>query len=331
MTLPHLPLVHGALLIDNSWVELFCNREKQYVRLEKIVKAGVSPALNYGSCIHACHELRYTQYKNSPADAELDNLQGQLITKWFQDHPQPDGDHRTATLAIETMQKYNMKHQVEPWTLLEGDGKVMVEVPFMLKLFEYEIYQGEPTDVWNETFKDKVPPLTIPVFYTGRIDLPVSWDGQIIIVDHKTTYQLGQTFSDGITASPQLTGYAWAFQELTGLPVAGVCVNAIRSSSPPAKPRGGIDAWWDEQFGRYKEYIYDWQIKEWKENTIRTIETFLWQYGRGFLQQDKVWCVRKWGKCQFYDICNGTMPENRAVMLKDKLNFMENVWSPLKH
>src|SRR5437016_12209570 len=126
-------------------------------------------------------------------------------------------------------------------------------MPFALKLFDYE----QPIMRFKATSEGEyVEQLynTIPVYYTGRIDLPVMWDNQLVVIDHKTTSAMGDYFFKDQRVNPQMIGYCYAFQKLTGRTVNGFCINAIRSRPQHAKPVGGMDRWWDENSFRQKEF-----------------------------------------------------------------------------
>jgi len=48
---------------------------------------------------------------------------------------------------------------------------------------------------------------TVPVYFTGRIDLVVRWNGAIYIVDHKTTSWIMGKVAESLMMSDQATGY----------------------------------------------------------------------------------------------------------------------------
>lgn len=310
MNLPPLPLTNGAFLIDNSTLEKLqcCPREMEYSAMRKRIGAGVKPSLNFGSAIHSALEHRYKEYKNESPDIFLEEAQAKLLSEYFDLNPNPIDDFRNTNWAIELMKMYNQKYNVEPFNLLvDKAGKTMVELSFALPLVEIN---------------------KIPIIYSGRIDLPVMWDNQLIIIDHKTTSMLGPQYFEEFKMSAQPLGYAWAFEQLTGQKVAGYGINAIRVRSIPAKPKAGIASWWDETFQRDKTYIRPRQLEEWKNNVIHLIEEFFWHISKDYLPMKTKWCVGKYGRCQYFDVCS--LPqESRALMLESN-NFTANTWSPLK-
>ena len=340
--LPPLPLIDGCLFIDNSgWMEslMTCPRALQYKQLNKRISSAESAALNFGSAIHLGMEYRYRNYQSNPVDVFFQDGIAPILTEFFDQHPTPMEDWRTLNWAFELLRRYNERYGKEEFSLLKykepqnchqcegkgqgchwcnGTGKndMMVELPFALKLFDH---------------KD------IPVFYTGKIDLPVLLDNQLFVLDHKTTGMLGPTFFDQMKMSSQQKGYCWAFQQLTGQKVTGYIINAIRSKEPPQYVTNGTESkrggkltpeqWWKDSLQREKFYLKPHELEEWKDNTIAIIEEFFWNYSRGQMVKKTQWCT-SFGRCPYFDVCS-MEPQDRGVYLSSGL-FTDNSWSPLK-
>ncbi len=322
-----LPLVDGAMFIDNSTLELLttCPRALEYSRLFRRVSAAAKPSLSFGSAIHLALEWRYRNCKNQPPDALEESEQSATLSKFFAENPVDEDEFRNLNWAVEVIKHYNQAYQVEPFNVLvDAAGVPLVELEFALHLFDYWAADGLECYVngVKKTLYD------IPVYYSGRIDLPVAWDNQIVVIDHKTTSVLGDYYFKEARVSPQMLGYCWAFEQITGTKVNAFCVNAIRSREAPQKPKGGIDAWWNENFMRHREFVMAHQLEEWKKNTIYLVEEFFWHYERGFFPQRKKWCVSKFGACPYYDVCD-LPPSERGLMLESTM-FADNNWSPLR-
>ena len=317
-----LPLIDNVLFIDNSsWMEGIqtCPRFVEYRQLYRRSPAAEAPALNFGSAIHLALEHRYKNYLSQPVDEAYYNSLAPLFEEFFNLHPPLQEDYRNMNWAMEVVKRYNTRYVTEPFNLyLDKDGKPVVELAFSVPLFTYK---------------------HIKVVYTGRIDLPVELDGQIFIMDHKTTSILGPTFFDNMRRAAQMRGYCWAFEQLTGNKPTGYYVNAIRVKEPPQYVMNGTpsryggkqqtpDQWWEESLQRERYYLADHELDEWKQNTICHIEEFMWHYERGYLPQRTTWCVSKYGKCPYFDVCT-LEPKDRGAYLASGL-FMDNNWSPLK-
>lgn len=324
--LPPLPLVDGCLLIDNSiWVEGFssCYRYLEYKALWKRILKGEDTALNFGSAMHLALEYRYRHYQNKEVDVAYYDEVAKLLTQFFQEHPLPEDDWRNLNWAMETVKRYCERYQKEDFNLLvDKDGKTLVELSFALPLFTYPACAPLHAD--------------IPVIYTGRIDLPISINNRIFVMDHKTTEHLGDWFWTGIRMSDQPIGYVWAFEQLTGMSVAGYAINGIRTKNPPqyvldGKPyRGKTKSpaeWWNESLQREVYPVEKWKTEEWRNNTINLVEEFFWNYSRGNLPMKRKWCS-SYGRCPYYDVCL-LYPNDRQAMLQSGL-FKDNDWTPLK-
>lgn len=328
-TLPTLPLIDGCLFVDNSFLETLttCPRAAQYSKLNSRVSSADKPALNFGSAIHLALEHRYKTYKNQSPDTYFDDEIATLLSKYFEDNPQPMDDFRNLNWALEVVRKYNEKYPIEPFSLLESIDGPMVEMSFALPLFTYRGFPNGGT-----------LGMAIPIVYSGRIDLPVMRDGQLFILDHKTTSMLGSSFWEKAKMSTQGRGYCWAFEQLTGQVVTGFGINAIRSKEPPQYVLNGKSGksgekmspakWWDESLQREWFYLKESDLAEWKTNTIAKIEWFFQMYQNQFFPMFNPNPCTMYGKCAYFDVC--TCAENeRGVMLSSGL-FTDNVWSPLK-
>lgn len=315
-----LPLNKGALFVDNSFIEsLDCPRLCEHRFLDRRVSASDKAGMNFGTAGHLVWALRYRKYGTKQPDDWLAARQAKLLEWYFKRHPQPEDDHRNLNWAVELfVKRYNERYAVEPFNLLvDKGGRPLVEMPFALHLFDFV---GE--------YLPNLPKV-LPIYYCGRIDLPIVRDNCIFVMDHKTTGLIGDRFWDKLRVAPQMHGYCWAFPQLveTKMQVAGFYVNAIRTSRQPAKPKNGLATWWEEALDRNCEYVRPDQIEEWRENTIALVSDFLFQYARGFLQQKKTQCVN-FGRCEYYDVCRLPKAERQFALASPA--FVDNTWTPLK-
>ena len=152
---------------------------------------------------------------------------------------------------------------------------------------------------------------------------------------------LGASFFDGKRMSSQPKGYCWAFQHLTGKPVHGYIISAIRSKEIPQYVLNGKtfgkgdkaktpEQWWNESLQREKFILKETDLAEWEVNTITLIEELLWHYRRGYMPMrigNEHACVN-YGKCAYYDVCS-LHPEDRLRLLSSG-QYTTNEWSPLK-
>lgn len=363
--LPPLPLIDGCLFIDNSgFVETTntCYRKYEYAQLRKRILAGEQPALTFGSALHLALEYRYVKAQNQRVEPWIDEEVATLLTDLYKEHPTPEGDWRTLNWAVELFKKYNERYSIEEFQLLKYDKSVecpycngtggpdyktgaytcdwcdgsaqrdlMVEMSFALPLYTHTIIDPVSKKLGDITG-------SIPVIYTGRIDLPVSLEGRLYILDHKTTGLMGPSFFDRMMMATQMRGYCWAFQQLTGQMPAGYIVNGIRTKEPPQYVTSGDTGgsrkyqspavWWSESFQRERYYVDAAKLNEWKQNTITKVEEFFWHYSRGIMTTNSESCTKYNMRCPFFRCCE-LEAADRLTMLNSG-DYVPNTWTPLK-
>lgn len=330
MTLPTLPLIDGAFFVDNSFLEALqtCPRNAQHAYIDRRVIDSDRISLEFGRTMHSALEWRYKTLRNSIPDEDANSTMIGFFQKMYDEITINEGEPRDINLAEELIRRYNEKYRMEPFSILvDKDNNPMVEMSFAVPLFEYRAQYplNEQKQGWH-----------IPVYYCGRIDLPIDIDNQIYITDHKTDsmYFGAEAFLNEQKVSNQYRGYCWAFQQLTGREVSGFMVNGIRTKMAPAKPRTKtIDQWWDEGFVRDTTdfALYPTWADDWKHDAIELIEQFFWQYSRGempMLGKFTRACSRYKG-CQFKDVCWAPTKEKGVEILQSNI-FKVNDWTPLE-
>lgn len=334
--LPNLPLLppllpggNPVLLIDNSTLDLYnlCPREGEYGHMRNFVSASDKVALNFGAGAHEGFKWRYTVCDTSPVDSAAQLAQNEVITKHFNDHPQPMDEFRCPSLCHELMARYNERYQQEPFTIETNPRTKKKCVEQSVMLFLGTLYQRP----YNASGLSLAEPVAIDLYYTGRIDLIIRDSSGLWVLDHKTTFQFGQQFSDSMSMSAQFLGYAWAWQTLTGELPAGYIINAIRVRRPTQKSLLAEDFFRssgaDTDFIRLPYYITQDLIDEWKENTLALVSTILYHHSSGTFPMNRTQCVRKWGSCQFFEVCNCNRGQRLDILQSQA--FMQNEWSPL--
>lgn len=334
-----------ALQIDNSSLEVFntCPRSAEY-QLVHGRGAPPSPALTYGGAIHEGLEYWYKNkhlIKNgrSHDDVLADTLRASEPP--FEENPIPLGEWRTMDRCHDTLVKYTKHYgEEESFNLLCHDNKRAVEIPFSLPLGVIDQPSVVETD-W--TFEELVDPDTWPdqenatslvddgkrrvlfkkihVYWTGKIDLAVHMDGSNWIVDHKTTSMLGPTFYGHFQLSNQTIGYTWAGEQIFGHPFAGLMVNVIVGRKPT---KTGTPT----AFERQRFYYRRDQIEEWKLNTLTLCSDFIANLSRSYFPMSPAWCMGKYGKCKYHDVC--TLAEDQREFMLQSDQYADNTWSPLK-
>lgn len=355
-----LPLVDGALFVSSSFLStLACPRESYYYKIRAKVLASKGAGLQFGTHLHSALALHYRlqEFKLSPS--EIKSRVTTMLEGEFEKHPTPEGNFRTLNWAVTIYEQYCRKFSEDSFDLLKwkeprackqckgrgwltfvdsaeqagvnrciwcngtGSQSLMVEVPFVVKLFDASVpvFKDEP---WNRTTIYE----PLPVYYHGIIDLPILRGNLVHVLDFKSAISLGDGYWDDKKMLPQLKGYSWALAEILQKPVHGYFVRALRTKEPPqwlveGKPskKGEIrkiEDWWDESLGEQRFDLGQGEIEEWKRDNIAQVETFLWHYYRGFFPQNKNQCVQKY-RCQYFDCCSTFPPEDREMILSSEM------------
>jgi hypothetical protein len=390
---PTLPLHKGALLLDHSGFfspKMECDQKLAYQFLHKRVKAEEPVATSFGTCIHSVLEYRYKIHGTAKIDeAGRATMQG-ITQRHFDAHPSPFGDRRNLAFAEEITTRYLEKYPTEEFQLLEfeeakpcqhcpGDGivfsgirggqvveelcvycggtgltKAMVELPFVVPLYTHILTEAEKQG-WMKQQQAGLAlfPVEIPVYYIGKIDLPLLRNGQLYVMDHKTTSVLDKNFFYAKKASQQTKMYCYAMQALTGMKVDGYAINVIHTQEVPkylsnigmseladafrGKPKKlrqykhpNLKSYWDEALTRQFHAVTQEELLAAKDNAINLCEEFFWNYSRGIfpMSSSDTVCVSKYGMCPFYTVCHEVAQADKLDYLASGA-YMDADWTPL--
>jgi len=371
---PTLPLHHGALWVDHSGFfepKMACDKKLEMQFLHKRIKAEEPVATQFGTCIHSVLEYRYKVYGTGRVDEAGRATMSSIIQRHFDTHPSPFGDRRNLSFAEEITTRYLEKYPTEEFQLLEfeeakkcqhcfagyvGNGKdsplspcvycnatgltkAMVELPFVVPLYTHRSIfpiRGLEGTMNQDTGRTE---WEIPVFYIGKIDLPLLRNGNLYVMDHKTTSVLDKNFFYAKKASQQTKMYCYAMQALTGMKVDGYAINVIHTKEVPdyvteGRAFKGVkktpQQYWDEALTRQFHNVTQEELEGAKNNAINLCEEFFWNYSRGIFPRsssDSV-CVPKYGPCPYYTVCHEVAEADKLDYLASGA-YMDNTWSPL--
>lgn len=306
--------------IDNTALQSYmeCPRKFFYSMVLHRRRGGMTkPALAYGSTWHKGLETHYRTGGDRTA------VQRAMVMSW-QPHENPD-DHRTIERALTEYDKYIGKYgshdeEAKVWGKTVGfPDSPVVEVP---------------TELWWPA-TEKYPAALHP--YTGKIDRIVEHQGLFYVEDHKTTSALGPYYFKQFDPSNQMMGYAWLAQKLTGLPIAGIRINAHAVLKRESK------------FERQTIHFSPERLNEWAANYniwIQRIEASMAEYKSllhvqsvlpkvDAIEQDALLsafphnfnaCAAKYGQCTYTDVC--TYPARLRMKIL-QAEFEENAWDPM--
>ena len=352
--------------VDWSSIEslLGCNRSAEY-KLIHSRQGGSRSALTFGAAIHAGLEVWYrNKHKINTvvhdaitlaeghreglhnftltSEALLSRCYSAIESTFASSPPSLFPDYRTSDYAIQSFHSYITHYQNENLTPFVHDGKPMVEFSFAYPLGKVEL----PISMFQQwgygtltnsaeieaSFPASLGLANVPVHieWTGIIDMLAEINGSLYVVDHKTTSIISQDFFDGFEIAMQPTGYFSAMQAaFPDLPIRGFMANVLACRKPVAaltksgKPTSSKPF---EPFRRQYDY-HPWHVNEFKQDALALVEELFANVTNKFFPKKTQWCVGKYGKCPYFDVCY-LPPESRMEMLMSD-QYTNNTWKPV--
>lgn len=218
-------------------------------------------------------------------------------TRELGDNPMPDfkenkGVDRVCTALAAYFEHYNPAvDDIQPY--FDANGRPGVEYTFSIPLPILHPDTGQP------------------LLYAGRFDLLGLYNNQLIVVDEKTTSQLGPTWKNKWNLRGQFTGYVWACRQY-GLPVVGAIARGV---SFLKKGHG---------FEQSLQMRAEWQCQQWYDQMIRDVERAKRAYVEGWYDQDFNEECANYSGCPFQSLCTVQDPE-----LWIEGRYAKRTWNPL--
>lgn len=317
MQIPPLPLIDGALIVDNSYLEQLQHCPRSYLFKYGLRRISITPGpgRNFGSAEHEAFAIRYIRSGAKGVTPEIELEMEAALRNYFEKNPQPENDFRNVDHGIRVARAYNLNYKEESFTIQAASGTPIIEKSFLLPIGAIS------TNKYG----------VVSVYYAGKIDLMVRDSIGLWVVDHKTAFQFGNSFEAEMASDSGQLGYCWAGGQIFGEKPNGYITNAIRIRKPKRgdvyEDRAPVDS---ADFKRLITTVTQDRLDEfvgtvldWAGLLIRFHENNRFPRVSG-----KKGCVGKYGICEYYDVCNA--PEASRENLLNSSLFQENTWSPLK-
>jgi len=349
----------GSLLFRVDWSSieslLGCNRSAQY-KLIHSRQGGSRSALTFGAAIHAGLEVWYRNKdkvgQSIPIPAEQETYEvltrEALLTRCYsaiestftESPPSLFPDYRTSDYAVQSFHSYINHYKDEVLTPYVHEGKPLVEFSFAYPLGKTEL----PTSVFKSwgygtltndseieaSLPESDAAVPVRIEWTGIIDMLAEVNGSLYVVDHKTTSIISQDFFDGFEIAMQPTGYFSAMKAaFPDLPIKGFLANVLACRKPVAAVTKSGKPTTSKPFEAFRrQYHYsDWHVQEFKQDALALVEELFANVTNQFFPKKTQWCVGKYGKCPYFDVCS-LPPESRLSMLQSD-NYINNTWKPV--
>lgn len=151
-----------------------------------------------------------------------------------------------------------------------------------------------------------------PLLYCGRLDMAAKYAQGIFVEDDKTTSSLGATWSKQWDLRSQFTGYCWGLWKGTGVKPNGVLVRGVSILKTKYDTQQAIT------------HRSDWQIEEWLQQTLATIEDMKRDWERGYWKQNLDHACAEYGGCHFRNSC---LSNNKTPWLEQY--YERRLWNPV--
>ena len=276
---------------DNSTISCFqtCRRKYYYQYVKHLRPKVKGTPLIFGSAIHDALDC---YYKNS--SREEGAVEAIKLFKTIYDTPEGD-TLRTVENGVKMLAWYFVKYKHEPFTVV-----------------------GKPEEGFVYFIGD--------VLYGGRLDLPVEWDGQLWIMEHKTTTRLNGNYFDQYELDKQITGYIIALEEFSGRKCAGAIMNVLEPwkevKRVTAKTKQPEDHFLRKPLTR-SEALKD----RFKYNVQAIVRDIRWCHENDEFQESekKESCFYYNRNCPFLQLCQ--YGENQRIIERD---YVVEEWKPFE-
>lgn len=267
---------------------LTCRMKYYWFMVRHLRAKSVSPALEFGQCIHTSLDTYYTS----------------LLLK------QTDGLEK----AVEIFRATYKDREGEEVRTIENGVKLLTHYS--------EVYKHEPFKVLGRPEIGFVFPIG-ELLWGGRMDLPVEWtNDELWIMEHKTTTRLQANFFKQFDLNMQITSYILAAEEFMRRPCMGCIVNAIepwkevkRVTERTRKPH--------EHFARDPKMRSAAEKAYFKENVQKIVKDILWCEDRGEFYPNQHACFQYNYDCQYKDLCR--FGDSDRIINRD---FNVEKWEP---
>jgi len=262
-----------------------CPRYYQYNNLEGWRKeVDATPALTFGSALHAGLEVYDIERFNGTPSKESLRLAIPEALKVGKTLEFSTDKRRTPETLVRSLVWYEEQFRddrIETATL--PDGSPAIEVRFEV---DFPGVKGRRI--------------------SGRIDKLCYLDGDLYIMDRKTTHAtVSNYFFDRFSPNIQVSAYTWALQEYFGMPVSGFIIEVAQTAV-------GFTRFGRSLITRTSEVLDEWlnDTKFWIEQNDHFLANDYWP-------QDQTGCMN-YGGCKYREVCNRA-PRVREAFLEDTM------------
>jgi len=276
-----------------------CPKQFFYSYIRGLSSRRLSIHLHFGACFASGLEtFRREFYPAADTSRHNDAIYAGLlaIIREWGDYPPDDEEPKTLWTCLAALDYYFEVHPpatdiIQPF--IRQNGEPAVEYSFTLPL---EVNHPESRE---------------PLIYAGRFDMLGVYENQLVVVDEKTTKQLGASWSSSWDMRAQFKGYMYAAHQF-GHKVIGAVVRGI------ALRKTGFD------HADALVQCADWDLERWWEQLHYDIERMVQCWERGYWDLNLDSSCTSYGGCAFTPLCKVPNPEAWV-----EADYTIRRWNPL--
>jgi len=300
-----------------------CPRLYQYIMLDGWTPKEDSVHLRFGQEYHKALEeydgAKITGQNHEDAVREAIRRLIIRVHDWNPDVNTRAGNYKNPRTLLQLLIDYLDKYRDDPaQTIIREDGSAATEVSF-----RFELDWGPKVDLTEYGSDGEVfPEYSMPQPYVlcGHLDRVVTFNDQIMVMDHKTTTTAaGSYYMNQWSPNNQMSLYTLAGQVVLGGVIKGVIISAaqILLDKPNAFERGFTF----RTPHQTEEWIQDLRIHLHMAEQYATIN---------YWPQNDTACD-KFGGCKFRGVCSKDPSVREAFLKADFIKLPEEErWNPLK-
>ena len=266
---------------------LQCRKKYYYWGVRHLQSLSTAPALEFGKAVHDALDVYYGE--TNQADGLAKALA--IFRATYQDR---DGEIlRTVANGEKMLKWYAIVYKDEPFVPL---GKP--EIGFVFPIGD--------------------------ILWGGRMDLPVLWQGDLYIMEHKTTGAIRANYFRQFNPNMQISSYIAAAQEYLGRDCLGCIVNAMEPWNEPKrttpKTKRPEEHFVRDPITRTKE-----QLSDFKTDVQRIVRDIGECHKKGEWYPNQSQCFSYNYACPYRELC--MYGEDERTIAR---NFRHEAWEPYK-
>lgn len=324
-TLPQSPFLPGTK-IQFAWDSTSlgylktCPRLYQYHMLEGYVPKDESIHLRFGGEFHAAIQ-DYENFRASGAGFE-DAVRGtirNLLVRIADFDPDPTtkaGHYKNPRTLLQLVVDYLDCYKDDPCeTYILENGKPAVELSF-----RFELDWGPQTPISDDNYGDGSQPHIQPYLLCGHLDRVVTYNNELMILDHKTTTTTpSDYYFAGFSPNNQMTLYTFAGEVVLDTTIKGVIVEAAQICLETSN-----------KFVRSPQYRSNEVIEEWLTDLEYHLNAAEAYAAADHWPMNDTACGN-YGGCKFREVCSRPAAIRPRLLAADFVQLPENErWNPLK-